>query len=329
MKIKLKKISIIVYARGDFEQTKKTLYSIIDQNVNHLFFDVLILSDDSNPNFLEKLNKFIDSELLINYSILPLDKYNGLPLSLVFLLKNNLVNGKYTTILKSGDVLKEGWIQYFLDNLFDLNKDCYMSDLKEKLLVEKKVSKKDRNKDWLKPEYKVVKSKIFISESSSKELTLDEALSTKAIFLGKFFKTSRIKDIEAVDDRILYQHIFVYFEMILKCSSFYYVSKISATIVHKPLFPHKKMDSERIKLLLNVLNAMVCPKPYVNGQVLQLLALAIINTSKDLRYVYKLKNYKYLDNKNYVIVPTYMSKWKTILLTKNIIETGKLQKKRK
>ncbi|MBR3571444.1 MAG: hypothetical protein IKL15_02125, partial [Mycoplasmataceae bacterium] len=153
MKIKLKKISIIVYAGGDFEQTKKTLYSIIDQNVNHLFFDVLILSDDSNPNFLEKLNKFIDSELLINYSILPLDKYNGLPLSLVFLLKNNLVNGKYTTILKSGDVLKEGWIQYFLDNLFDLNKDCYMSDLKEKLLVEKKVSKKDRNKDWLKPEY--------------------------------------------------------------------------------------------------------------------------------------------------------------------------------
>ena len=329
MKIRLKKLSIIVYARGNFNETKKTLYSIIDQNVNHSFFDVLILSDDSNPEFLEKLSKFINSELLINYSILPLDKYNGLPLSLTFLLKNNLVNGKYTTILKSGDKFKEGWIQYFLDNLFDLNKDCYMSDLKEKLLVLKKVSKKNRDKDWLKPEYNVVRSEIFISQSSSKELTLDEALSTNAVFLGKFFKTSRIRDIKAVDDRILYQHIFVYFEMILRCSSFYYISKISGTITHKTLFPPKKMDSARIKLLLNVLNQIVCQNPYINGQALQLLALAITNTPKDLRYVYKLKSYKYLENKNYVIVPTYMSKWKTMLLTKNIINTGKYKTKKR
>lgn len=328
MKIRLKKLSIIVYARGNFKETKKTLYSIIDQNVNHSFFNVLILSDDSNPDFLEKLSKFIDSELLINYSILPLDKYNGLPLSLAFLLKNNLVNGKYTTILKSGDKLKEGWIQYFLDNLFDLNKDCYMSDLKEKLLVPKKVKKKDRDKDWLIPEYNVVRSEIFISQSSSKELTLNEALSTNAIFLGKFFKTSRIRDIKAVDDRILYQHIFVYFEMILRCSSFYYVSKFSGTITHTVLFP-PKMDSRRIKLLLDVLNQILCSNPYINGQALQLLALAIINTSKDLRYAYRLKNYKYLENKNYIIVPTYMSKWKTMLLTKNIINTGKYKTKKR
>lgn len=318
MESKIKKISIVVYCNGDFQKTKQTLYSLIDQNISHLFFDVFILSDNANKNFSQKLNDFIKKEELINYHIFSFDYWTGLPLTFSFLLKNNIIKTTYTTIVKSGDTLADGWLEYFLNNLYPMKYDLYMTDLKDELYIPKDNIEND-GKD-----FSISKSRIIITPTPSGELSQNEAICTKPILLGKIWKTKNIRNIKLDNDRILYQDIFMYIQMILFSQKIWYENKYSGTVRRKPLFP-KTMDPKRIELFSITLNKMISRHPFVNGHVLQLLALALEKTQKENQKLYLLSNYKYLQD-NFEIVPIYnLSKRKVVKLTRPFVEQGEIK----
>ena len=152
------------------------------------------------------------------------------------------------------------------------------------------------------------------------------ALVTYPLFLGKIWRTSNVMNIILDDDKILYQDIFMFFQMILLSNSIWYTKEFAGVIRRHSWIP-EQMDSRRIELLSLTLNKMISRNPYVNGQVLQLLALALKNTPKEDRGNYILTNHKYLQN-NYIILRSYnLSKRKILKLTKPFIEHGEIPKK--
>lgn len=316
---KIKKLSIVVYCNGDFYETKETLYSIIDQKLSNLFYEVFILNDNSQKDFHKKLNDFIKKEELSNFHIYSLDGYNGLPISFNFLILNNIIKTKYFTIIKSGDLIKEDWFNYFLDNLYFMDQDLYISDLKQEYIVSSSKIEDSGKK------HHVYKSKIILS-SVTGQLTKDEVICTMPVFLGKIWKTEKVLNINITNDRILFQTIYMFFQMVLRCEKIWYEGMITGVIKHKPWIP-EKMDQKRIELLNLTLNKCISRNPYLNGHVLQLLALAIQNTDNKLKPLYLLTNHKYLQNN--IIIPIYnLSRKKVLKITKPIIEFGeyKLQK---
>ena len=104
MNTKIKKISVIVYCNGNFEETKKTLYSVMKQDLDKFFYEIIILNDNANKIFTNHLNDFIKVQEL-ECRLFSLEGYSGLPMSINFLLKNKIINCEYMTIVKSGDVI--------------------------------------------------------------------------------------------------------------------------------------------------------------------------------------------------------------------------------
>lgn len=322
MENKIKILSIVVYCNGDFEETKETIFSIIDQKISHVFYDVYILNDNANKNFTKKLNEFLKKEeLLLNYQIFSFSFHTGMPLTLDFLIKNNIIKSKYFTLIKSGDVFSTHYLFDFVDNYHLSNHDVYIANLKEELIIPRENINKKTGKD-----YDLVKSKIMNFSSSTRELSKDKAFLTKPIFLGKIWSTKVAKYVRLDDDRILYQDIFLYFQLIMFSNSYMYLHKYAGTTKRNPWFP-ERMDKRRIELLSNTLNKMVSRDPYLNGHVLQLLACALIKTSKEDKKHYLISNYKLF--RNYKITPIYgISKRKVIKQVKPILEFGKIRKKR-
>ena len=317
MASKIKKISVVVYCNGNFEETKSTLYSIIDQNMSHMFFDVFILNDCANAKFTNSLNDFIKSQELVNYKVFSFSSYSGLPISFNFLLKNNIITTAYTTIVKSGDTLDDDFLNRFLEKLYPMKEDVYMFDLRDELITPQDSIDSKTGKN-----YTVSKSKMIIAAAPEGELSQDEAICTKPIFLGKIWKTSLIYNINTDPDKILYQDIYMYLQMIIRCQKIWYESYYAGTIRRKSWLP-KEMDVKRIELLSLTLNKMVSRNPYINGHILQLLALALQRTPKALRTRYFIANFKYLQNN--VIIPIYnISKRKVTKLTKPFIQKGEI-----
>ena len=318
MQSRNKKLSIVVYCNGNFDETKKTLYSILDQKLSHLFYDVFILNDNANKNNTDKINKFIKKEDLVNFNVYSFSYYTGMPLTFNFLIKNNIIKSKYTTIIKSGDIFEDNFVGYFLENLYSLDNDLYMYDLRDELIVTKEKIDENDGKN-----YSISKSKIIIASIPSGPISQDEAFTTKPIFLGKIWKTQNILGLKLDNDRILYQDIFMYIQMISFTNKIWYESKYAGTIRRKSWLP-EKMDKKRIELLSLTLNKMISRNPYINGQVLQLLSLALQRTSEAEKRLYLLSNHKYLQNNN--VVPIYgISKRKVLKLTKPFIESGEIK----
>ena len=94
METKRKRLSIVVYCNGNFDETKETFYSIIDQNMSHLFFDVYVLNDNANKKFTKQISDFIKKEELLNFQIYSFEYYTGMPLTFDFLIKNKEKNGQ-------------------------------------------------------------------------------------------------------------------------------------------------------------------------------------------------------------------------------------------
>ncbi len=317
MKSNFKKISIVLYCNNNFDETKESLYSIIDQKISNLFYEVLILNDNAQSQFTKKINDFIKKEELTNFFVFSFAQYTGLPLTFNFLIYNNIIKSDYVTIVKSGDTLKDGWINYFLVNLLPLGYDLYMSDVKDWLYIPKK------SIDTKGKLYSVSKSRLIISPIPSGEISQNEAICTKPIFLGKIWKTSNVKNIRLDDNKILYQDIFMYMQMILFSTKIWYENVYSGIVRRKPWLP-EQMDKERINLLSNTLNKMISRNEYMNGHVLQLLYLALQRTQDEDRKLYLLSNYKYLQN--YEIVPFYgISRRKIIKLTSPFIKYGEIK----
>ncbi len=315
---RVKKISIVVYCDGNLERTKRTLYSILDQKINHIYFDVLIIDDISDAKFSKGLNDFISKEGLVNFKVFSLKRHTGLPLSFSFLIKNKIINTMYTTILEAGSVLNDNVINYFLTVLYDKNYDLYVSNLKEVI----KVPRVNRKGKEIKP--KIVKDKNIISTSAlTGPLTQNEMFVTRPVFLGKIWKTSILKRLRFDDEKILYQDIFMYFQMIMWCRKIWYEDQFWGKSIHDAVFP-AQMDTKRIELLSTTLNNMISRNPYLNGHVLQLLALALARSSQANKRLYLLSNFKYLQN-NYEIIKIYnLSKRKVLKLTKPFIERGEI-----
>lgn len=319
MSYRIKKISIVIYFNGDFEEMKKTLYSIVDQELSHLFYDVFIVNDnqEQNAKMLNKLNAFIKKNDLINFKIFSLENYSGLPMSFNFLVKNNIIKNKYVTIMQTGDTLEEGFLSHFVNNLYPKNLDLYMFDFKDEFLTPtEKIG--DNGK-----KYVVSKSKVTLPFVTGL-VENNEALITHPIFFGKIWKTSRANRIFLSDNKILYQDIFMYYQMILNSRAIWYEKRIAGVARREPMFPNE-MDSKRIELLSLTLNSMISRNPYLNGQVLQLLALALERTKKDDRKLYLIPNHRYLQD-NYEIFRSYnLSKRKILKFTRPFIELGELK----
>ncbi|MBD5423205.1 MAG: hypothetical protein HDR43_01790 [Mycoplasma sp.] len=316
MDFKIKKISVVVYCNGNFEETEKTLFSIIDQNLSHILYDVLILNDNANKNFTNKLNNFIKDRELINYHVFSFEGYFGLPALFSFLLKNKIGNNPYTTIIKSGDIIYDGWLEHFVDDLYKLDMDLYLFDLNDEFLIPKDKIGANGKK------YVVSKSKMPMPFLPGK-VSQKEAINTYPLFLGKIWKTRKIKRITLNEDKILYQDIFMYYQMILLSKKIWYEKNYVGTIRRHSWIPDV-MDKKRIELLSLTLNKMISNNPYINGVVLQLLALALEKTPKEDRNEYILTNHRYLQN-NYIIVRMYhLSKRKVLKLTKPFIDFGEL-----
>lgn len=321
MSYRIKKISVVVYFNGDFSEVEKTLYSIVDQKLSHLFYDVFIINDNEQDNakYLTKLNNFINKNDLINFKIFSLENYSGLPMSFNFLLKNNIVKTKYVTILKTGDVLNDEFLSIFLNDLYKKNADLYMFDFKD-LFINYVDKIGDNGK-----KYFVEKSKVILPFVQG-FVNQEEVIALHPILFGKIWKTSRASKIFLQDNKILYQDIFMYFQMILHSRKIWYEWIIAGTAKREPWIP-KEMDSKRIELLSQTLNNMISRNPHLNGHVLQLLALALQKTKKEDYKYYVLPNHKYLQN-NYIISRSYhLSKRKVLKLTKPFIEFGELKEK--
>lgn len=318
MSYRIKKISVVIYFNGDFEEMQKTLYSIVDQELSHLFYDVFIINDNQQKNtkMLNKLNSFISKNDLINFKIFSLENYSGLPMSFNFLLKNNIVKNKYVTIMQTGDVLEEGFLSHFVNILYPKNLDLYMFDFKDEFLKPtEKIGENGRK-------YVISKTKVTLPFVTG-VVDNNEAITTHPIFFGKIWKTSRANRIFLSDNKILYQDIFMYYQMILNSRTIWYEKRNAGAARREPMFPNE-MDSKRIELLSLTLNSMISRNPYLNGQVLQLLALALERTKKEDRKLYLIPNYKYLQD-NYEIFRSYnISKRKILKLTRPFIESGEL-----
>ncbi len=318
MNIKIKKISIIVYCNSNFEETKKTLNSIINQDLDNFFYEVIILNDNANKIFTNHLNDFIKAKEL-NCRVFSLEGYFGLPMSINFLLKNQIINCEYMTIVKSGDVILSAWLNNFYNNLYELKMDLYLFDLKDEFIIPKNKIEKTGQK------YIISKSKLIMPFNSG-WVENNIALVTYPLFLGKIWKTANVKNIILDNDKILFQDIFMFFQMILLSNSIWYTREFAGVIRRHSWIP-KPMDLRRIELLSLTLNKMISRNPYVNGQVLQLLALALENTNKEDRGNYILTNHKYLKD-NYIILRSYhLSKRKILKLTRPFIEHGEIPKK--
>ena len=318
MNTKIKKISVIVYCNGNFEETKKTLYSVMKQDLDKFFYEIIILNDNANKIFTNHLNNFIKVQEL-ECRLFSLKGYSGLPMSINFLLKNKIINCEYMTIVKSGDVILSAWLDNFYNNLYQLNMDLYLFDLKDEFIIPK--NKIERNGQ----KYVISKSKLIMPFTPG-YVDTNIALVIYPLFLGKIWRTSNVMNIILDDDKILYQDIFMFFQMILLSNSIWYTKEFAGVIRRHSWIP-EQMDSRRIELLSLTLNKMISRNPYVNGQVLQLLALALKNTPKEDRGNYILTNNKYLQN-NYIILRSYnLSKRKILKLTKPFIEHGEIPKK--
>ena len=203
-------------------------------------------------------------------------------MSINFLLKNKIINCEYMTIVKSGDVILSAWLDNFYNNLYELNMDLYLFDLKDEFIIPK--NKIERNGQ----KYVISKSKLIMPFTPG-YVDTNIALVTYPLFLGKIWRTSKVMNIILDDDKILYQDIFMFFQMILLSNSIWYTKEFAGVIRRHSWIP-EQMDSRRIELLSLTLNKMISRNPYVNGQVLQLLALALENTPKEDRVNYILTN---------------------------------------
>ncbi len=317
MNTKIKKISIVVYCNGNFEETKKTLQSIINQDLNSFFYEVLILNDNANNIFTDRLNNFIKIKEL-DCKVYSLEGYSGLPMSVNFLLKNKIIQCDYMTIIKSGDVIFSSWLDNFVNQLYELKMDLYLFDLKDEFIIPKNKIENTGQK------YIISKSKLIMPFLPG-WVEQNNALITYPLFLGKIWKTNNVAHILLDDDKILYQDIFMFFQMVLLSKNIWYTKSFAGVIRRHSWLP-QQMDARRIELLSLTLNKMISRNPYVNGQVLQLLALALEKTAKEDRGNYILTNHKYLQD-NYVILRSYhLSKRKILKLTKPFIEHGEIPK---
>lgn len=317
MKANYKKLSIILYCNGNFDESKDSLYSILDQKLSHLFYEILIINDNATKRFTKLMNDLIAKEELINTTMYSLENYSGLPMAFNFLLKNNIIQGKYFTIVKSGDTLKDGWLEEFMDKIYPLDRDLYLYDLIDVFITPREEIGKDGKN------YDSSRKKMIVA-SLEGEISQEEAITTKPLFLGKIWRTKNANSIRIDNGRILYQDIFMYFQLILKSKRIWYEGKIAGTVRHKPWIP-KEMDEKRIELLSLTLNKMISRNPYVNGHILQLLALALKNTSDDLKTRYLLSNHKYLKDYN-CIIPIYaLSRRSIIKSTKPFVEFGEIK----
>lgn len=318
MNTKIKKISVIVYCNANFEETQKTLYSVMNQDLDKFFYEVIIINDNANKIFTNHLNDFIKAKEL-DCRVFSLEGYFGLPMSINFLLKNKIIDCEYMTIVKSGDIILSAWLDNFYNNLYELNMDLYLFDLKDEFIIPKNKIEKTGQK------YIISKSKLIMPFTPG-WVDTNIALVTYPLFLGKIWKTANVANIILDNDKILYQDIFMFIQMILLSNSIWYKKEFAGVIRRHSWIP-EQMDARRIELLSLTLNKMISRNPYVNGQVLQLLALALEKTSKEERSGYILTNHRYLKN-NYIILRSYhLSKRKILKLTRPFIEHGEILKK--
>lgn len=318
MNTKIKKISVIVYCNANFEETQKTLYSVMNQDLDKFFYEVIIINDNANKIFTNHLNDFIKAKEL-DCRVFSLEGYFGLPMSINFLLKNKIIDCEYMTIVKSGDIILSAWLDNFYNNLYELNMDLYLFDLKDEFIIPKNKIEKTGQK------YIISKSKLIMPFTPG-WVDTNIALVTYPLFLGKIWKTANVANIILDNDKILYQDIFMFIQMILLSNSIWYKKEFAGVIRRHSWIPDQ-MDARRIELLSLTLNKMISRNPYVNGQVLQLLALALEKTPKEDRSGYILTNHRYLKN-NYIILRSYhLSKRKILKLTRPFIERGEILKK--
>lgn len=318
MNTKIKKISVIVYCNANFEETQKTLYSVMNQDLDKFFYEVIIINDNANKIFTNHLNDFIKAKEL-DCRVFSLEGYFGLPMSINFLLKNKIIDCEYMTIVKSGDIILSAWLDNFYNNLYELNMDLYLFDLKDEFIIPKNKIEKTGQK------YIISKSKLIMPFTPG-WVDANIALVTYPLFLGKIWKTANVANIILDNDKILYQDIFMFIQMILLSNSIWYKKEFAGVIRRHSWIPDQ-MDARRIELLSLTLNKMISRNPYVNGQVLQLLALALEKTPKEDRSGYILTNHRYLKN-NYIILRSYhLSKRKILKLTRPFIEHGEILKK--
>lgn len=318
-----KKITFVVYYKENKKETLKTLNSILLDNVSSVNYDVLIINDGSKDRGDKDILSFIDENKLFNFKYIALSEYIGISQVFKFLMRTKQIKSKYISFLFEGDILKNDTIKYFVENLYSLNKDMYVS----KCLVYKpyvKINQRTRQtKHYVK---KIHYNPILFREGT---IDKDTVKSTAPIFFGRIFKVSKIQNIHSYEERILYQDLYFYQKMIEACDSFYHFNFNSGdTILRSWLAP--EMDRERIVLLCRTIDSLVSDDPVLNGMLVQILSMAIKKTRKNNIQHYEIDNIeKLLNFKFKKIVGFNICKFGVQMAIKELMHTKKMIQKRR
>lgn len=320
-----KKITYVIHYRNRKENLVKTLNSILDQDIHHIYYDVLILDDCSEDQGRLHIEKYIEKNKLVNFTIISFKNHLGFANLFNFVNKSNQIKSEYVTFLKSGDLLAKDWMKHFLAHLYPLKQDMYLHRAKVNY-VDFQIHS---GNSYAHSPKKVVKrkKKLIGSQFKSGKLNQNDAISTLHFFFGKIFRFETIKNINVFTEKILYQELYIYQKIISASQTFYYDKFIAGQTRFSPI-SRVKMDAERIKLFCATIDLMVDhKKPILNGWLIKMITIALHQSAKEDHYNYQLNSYKNLANFQLKSIPGLpIFGFLVKKATKELLETGKAAK---
>ena len=249
------------------------LNSIINQNKHFLNYEVLIVDDGSKDRSFELTKHFIEKNNIKNFKLIK--KTNGNWGSVINYVKNNnLINGKYVTILDADDLFNKNCFESIQNKLNGKN-DLVLTNFFRQNSFNNKLKKT-----------KVIYSKTGIIDKK-------RSFTAWSIPLCKFFKSSLFLEMEDLKENVSYQDQILFHSFVLKkAENIYFINKNLGIYFENRDGSSTSLEwnEKRIKLWCSNMDFLLSlNSKQINAYVMLMINHCKNKAPKNLKYLVKIK----------------------------------------